>query len=377
MGRKHRNKNKNTNKKFEVVSCPKIESNEQFVETEEFVKICKMTQKELKVFLVAELLKCGYTTVINSDGFVYAKGTVPILLTAHMDTVHKEKVGTVVQMLDEDGNIVISSPQGIGGDDRCGIYMILQIVKESKCSVLFCEDEEIGCVGSKKFTKTGFIKEISELKYCIELDRANGDDAVFYDCDNKEFTDFILENSGYRLAYGSYTDISEICPVSKVAGVNFSCGYYNPHTLKEYVVFEEMIATMEMVKKLVQVECEQFEYIEKKYTYYGGRFCRNAWSYYDDYDDYDYGYGSYKYSNQYNSKSSKLDDYFFLEVMYKYVTDSNGEPKELEDIEIVEGESEDACWGNFFRSNGDVCYNDVLDYQLYTEDEYYNTYGEI
>ena len=51
---------------------------------------------------------------------------------------------------------VAMSPQGIGGDDRCGVWMILQILRTANCHVLFCEDEEVGCVGAKKFTKRSF-----------------------------------------------------------------------------------------------------------------------------------------------------------------------------------------------------------------------------
>ena len=263
----------------------------------EFVNLCLPTQKDLKSMLGDKLLSAGYTDVVVGDGYIYAKGTVPVLLTAHMDTVHKEPVKDFYEYYDENKKQhIISSPQGIGGDDRCGVYMILEIIKEHKCSVLFCEDEEIGGVGGRKFCKTELINELKDMKYLIELDRKGKNDAVFYDCDNDDFTKFIEDNTGFKLNYGSFSDISNLSPACKVASVNLSCGYYNAHQTSEYVIVEEMLNTIEVVKKLLTVECEPYEYIEKVYTRnYGYGYGYSG--YYDYGYDYDYGYYSSKKNN--------------------------------------------------------------------------------
>ena len=174
-----------------------------------FVDICRMSQQEVKNYMVKYLSQKQYA-VANNDGFLYAKGDVPVLLVAHMDTVHKQPVR---ETLTAKGRIY--SPQGIGGDDRCGIFIIMHIVKELKCSVLLCEDEEIGGVGARKFTKSEFIKNLG-VNYIIEFDRANARDAVFYGCDNEEFTDFVTENTGFKEAHGSFSDISVIAPAAKM-----------------------------------------------------------------------------------------------------------------------------------------------------------------
>ena len=238
----------------------------------DFIKLCKLGQYSLKNMLIEELSNMGYS-VSYGDGYIYAKGDIPILLTAHMDTVHKFNVIDFYEYYDEENKRhIISSPQGIGGDDRCGIYMILEIIKTHKCSVLFCEDEERGGIGSDKFCKTKFITELSKMKYLIELDRANATDAVFYDCYNQSFIDFIEENTGYKDAWGTFSDISNLAPDCEVAAVNLSCGYYNPHKTSEYVVVEEMLHTIEVVKKLLDVECEQFLYMEDISYEYGSRY---------------------------------------------------------------------------------------------------------
>lgn len=336
----------------------------------EFINLCKPTQKELKLSLVEELIVRGYTEVISDDGYVYAKGTVPVLLTAHMDTVHKETMKDFYEYYDEEKEQhIISSPQGIGGDDRCGIYMILEIIKTHKCSVLFCEDEETGGIGSRKFCKTEFINDLSELKYLIELDRKNSKDAVFYDCDNDDFTKFIEDNTGYKDAYGSFSDISNLSPACKVASVNFSCGYYNAHTISEYVVMEEMLNTIEVVKKLLDVECDKFEYVEKvRYNYGYGRN-RSGYGYgygydYFDEDIYDkyYDRNYYRNNNYYASRYVKPKE---EEEKSLYIYVYSDETKDMYTY-ISNGKTEDEAFGKFFKENPEFCYNDVYDYEWYS-----------
>ena len=86
----------------------------------------------------------------------------------------------------------------------------------------------------------------------IELDRKGSNDAVFYDCDNPEFTEWIETETGYKKALGSFTDISKIMSVTKIAGVNFSCGYYNAHTLDEYIAIEDIINSAKTVVEIIK-----------------------------------------------------------------------------------------------------------------------------
>ena len=101
-----------------------------------FENILQMRQKDLKRELDRLLRKQGYE-VVNKHGFLYAKGTVPVLLVAHLDTVHREAPRILCYSSDKR---YMTSPQGIGGDDRAGVYMILQIIQSQRCHVLFCEE---------------------------------------------------------------------------------------------------------------------------------------------------------------------------------------------------------------------------------------------
>lgn len=239
------------------------------------LNIFKFSQDKLKSALTCHLRDKGYSP-ISDDGFVYAAGEVPVLLVAHMDTVHKRTPDIIC--MSEDKSIMMS-PYGIGGDDRCGVTMILEIIKELRCHVLFTEDEEIGGVGAGKFCASGIKPKIN---FIIEFDRAHERDAVYYELDNEVFAETV-EKYGFKRDYGSYSDIVDIAPVLGCAAVNLSCGYYNAHTQHEFVSIPQMYAQIERAKKLIANESENFfEWKEAKYSrdwYYSG---------YDGWYDNDY-----------------------------------------------------------------------------------------
>ena len=248
-------------------------------------KIVRMTQPQLKTYAENTLKSLKYK-VTNMDGFLYAEGTIPIMLVAHMDTVHKTPVQQI--FYSKDGKKIMS-PQGIGGDDRCGIYMILRLVSELNCHVLFCEDEETGGVGARKFVNS---KIKPELNYLIELDRKGTNDAVFYDCDNKDFVKFV-ESFGFKEQYGSFSDISFVAEPMGAAAVNLSSGYYNPHSTSEVIDTAVLEKVIEQVRKMVLSEAKKFPYVKTKRYYtatnrtttYGGGY------YEDDYYGRSYGEG--------------------------------------------------------------------------------------
>lgn len=236
-----------------------------------FEDILKTTQPELKAYLKRYLISKEYT-VVDGDGYLYAKGTVPVLLVAHMDRhpMQDARVKTIKKEI-KDSKVIWSSPEGICGDDRCGCYAVMNIINESHCSVLFCEDEEKGSIGAGKFCKTEFIKTL-DVNYMIQIDRRGSHDLVFYTNDNRDFVKWLEQNTDFKEAFGSFTDICKLMPASGIAGVNFSTGYYLEHNKAEYIVIEELNHTIETIKKLVKIKVkEPFKYVEKKYEWH------NSW----------------------------------------------------------------------------------------------------
>lgn len=221
----------------------------------EFEQIFQLSQKRLKQALEAELIASEYT-VQKQKGFLYAEGSTPVLLVAHLDTVHRALPETICYSAD---GTVMMSPQGIGADDRAGVYMILRLIQSCHCHVLFCEDEETGGHGARAFTKSGIKPDVN---YIVELDRMGSNDAVFYNCMNEQFEQHIC-SFGFQTAFGSFSDISILAPKLNLAAVNLSTGYYNAHRVNEIVHLDEVEKLIGRVEKLLQAKTERFSYTQK------------------------------------------------------------------------------------------------------------------
>lgn len=333
-----------------------------------FEDICKMTQPQVKDYMFQYLSSKKYN-VVNEDGFLYAKGTVPVLLVAHMDTVHQEQCKVIIN-----NNGKMSSPQGIGGDDRCGVFMIMNIVKDLNCSVLLCEDEEKGGIGAHKFVKakmkragengkvieTAYVDQL-DVNFMIEFDRKGSNDAVFYSGDNKDFIDFVTDVTGFKYTIGSFSDISVLMPAAKLSAVNLSCGYYNAHTVGEYVVYDEMMDTIEAAKVLIKEECkEPFKYVAKTYTPTSYPRYNQGYAY-PGYDDDGNGYYRSMFDMSHENKYDKLATSPAYDTDIELEAVITGIDLGEESI-IVCGETKAECWMKLFLENPNLCFNDIVDY---------------
>ncbi|MDT8900916.1 M28 family peptidase [Anaeroselena agilis] len=235
-----------------------------------FEGILKSSQKELLTLIPKVLEARGYEVTANDD-FIYAKGDVPILLVSHLDTVH---YGKPKDIFHDKKQGVLWSPQGIGGDDRCGVYAMLEI-SCYKPHLLFCTDEESGCKGARAVVKA--MPKAPDVKYIIELDRKGKNDCVFYSDRNEEFHKYV-KTFGWMEAYGSFSDISTLCPSWGISGVNLSIGYYEAHTKQEYINLFHMRDCISKIKEMLRTPpAEVFKYVG---GYYGGGYG----GYYKDYD---------------------------------------------------------------------------------------------
>lgn len=206
-------------------------------------------------------------TLISKDNFILVRGQATILLVAHLDTVHDEPVRDICISADKN---ILMSPQGIGGDDRCGVFALVKIFQSAQIKpwLLFTCNEEVGGLGAKNFCRAHRQKqlpnELDNLKFIIELDRKGSRDAVYYHCDNLEFETYIT-GKGFKTAQGSFSDISLIAPELGIAAVNLSSGYYAAHTLHEYINRSELNATIDRVIDIIgdANKLPRFEYVEK------------------------------------------------------------------------------------------------------------------
>ena len=208
-----------------------------------FKKILRLEQKDLKMLCLKYLISKDYDVKFG-DGYVYGEGNIPVMLVAHLDTVHRELPYNIYYDKEQD---VMWSPQGIGGDDRCGVYSILKILETDKPYVLFVEDEEIGSIGAGKAVKS---LDFPQVNFIIELDRRGINDCVFYDCGNVKFQEYI-ESFGFKTKTGTFSDIVTLSDVWEIASVNLSIGYFKEHTSSETIHLNFMKLTINKVKKIL------------------------------------------------------------------------------------------------------------------------------
>lgn len=232
----------------------------------EFIKICKYPQEYLYTMLCTTLKQMRYTVYTNEqDGskYIYAEHETPINITllAHLDTMFSNNEKDIIVK-----NNIISSPQGLGADDRAGVYAILQIIKKYKCNVLFVCDEEYGQKGTKNFVKSPYFNKFKEhTNFILSLDLCGSNRMKFYNTTNKVFikdiadiTNYNIEPSGTHIAdltilvggYESETTGAKFDGCN-IAGVNLCCGYENEHKLNEYIDMNVLNKTITKIYTII------------------------------------------------------------------------------------------------------------------------------
>lgn len=244
--------------------------------TDGFKKLCLPVKEDLLAWLYQQLSEYyGLGNSVNGGDYLFFSGNCPTMLCAHLDTVHKRQPTTII-----DDGVHASSPMGIGGDDRCGVYAILSVLKATEAEdkrpyLFFSTDEEVGGASTKRAAQE-IKNRVAGVGYMIQIDRRGKQDSVYYKCGNAKFKKFIDEH-GFVEAQGSFTDICNLSPVFDLASVNLSCGYYNEHYPEEKVVYAELQATIDKVIQIIADTKVDVIYpyceVKPKYsqTYYGNK----------------------------------------------------------------------------------------------------------
>lgn len=275
--------------------------------------LIKSSEEKVRELVIRELKTLGYEPIVD-DNFIFAQGTEPYLLCAHYDTVLSKPPKYVANRKG-----ILSAKHGLGADDRAGIFAVLQLIKTHHCSCLFTGGEERGGIGAGAFVKSGIPLDVN---YIIELDRRGTNDAVYYQCDNPDFEEFI-SSFGWVTAYGSYTDICELAPHLGVAAVNLSIGYSNEHHENETLDINVMNRNINRVSEMLSGE--KFKWIEEEH------------------------FSSYR-------SSSYLD--YFSDVLITYIDEDGHYKDQL--IPMVTTLEE--AIGTFLMEHPHLTFNNVIDY---------------
>jgi tripeptide aminopeptidase len=191
----------------------------------------------------------------------------------------------------EDGN-----PTGIGGDDKCGIFICLELLKTlDKVKIGLFVSEETGCHGSSKCDENflqdvGYITQYDAPGNHLISEICSGVRLFERDSEFFEKTLKVIESAfGNEMLVQShpYTDISQLKKKIDVCCINMSCGYYNMHTNQEFVSIEDVenaiTAGLNMVKEL---GLKKYKYEYKPIVYTPQTVMNSLLQFEDDEEDY-------------------------------------------------------------------------------------------
>lgn len=167
--------------------------------------------------------------------------------------------------------------QGLGGDDKNGIWIALEALREFPAlKVAFFWGEETGCRGSEKADMSFF----EDCRFVIQPDRRGRSDLItkisWTPICSDEFLAAVEPYAtahGYKATEGMMTDVEELTNNGiGLSCINLSCGYYNPHTDQETTVVSDLENARDFVFDIIRNCTEVYRHDPPKRNYYGGLY---------------------------------------------------------------------------------------------------------
>ena len=232
---------------------------------EQILAIPSQSKKEQKMvqFICKQLKKLNISYETKENNIIATKKDKDYTgylsgICCHIDTVHDitgiKKVQ--VQKVEKKEKTFYFSKQGIGGDDKCGIFACLELLKNNtNIKAYFFSNEEIGMVGSSNLD----LEEFDDLKFLIEIDRKGTSDIISIhqgeDLISKSFKKLIepiMKKYNMKHQEGIGTDVSTLAEHGlNLSVINVSAGYYNAHTLKEFICKEHLFRNIGVIQEII------------------------------------------------------------------------------------------------------------------------------
>jgi|LGOV01.1.fsa_nt_gb hypothetical protein len=224
---------------------------------------------------------CGYSDA-GTKPFCYIKNEVVKYLTAqncpkyiHFDDYEKQygyKVGGEEEEQEEEvklfelyynsktKQITSNKVRPMGGDDKCGIAIALDIAKSTDIpmKILFTVQEEIGCVGSE-YAMKAYPTFFDDCAYGITIDRRGGNHICVTTGSERNANNYFIAElakwaviSGIMPAFerGLMSDnynLKYLVPNF----INVSGGYYDAHRDSEYIKYDEVKLIRTWIKNFI------------------------------------------------------------------------------------------------------------------------------
>lgn len=201
-------------------------------------------------------------------------------VVSHMDTVHKDhvelikkKVKLEIEEIIYKGekrlcayNPITNLPTGIGGDDKCGVYICLKLIESlDNIKAAFFVEEEIGMLGSSE-CDLEFFKDVG---YAMQFDaptnnwfsRSCSGEELWPEYFFKEVEDVLEKYSIDNISYDPFTDVVQLRKKFDFCCSVLPTGYYNQHTVEEYVIPEHTEKCVLLGKDFIQkLGCKKYKF---------------------------------------------------------------------------------------------------------------------
>lgn len=207
--------------------------------------------------------------------YVYGKGNIPLCLVAHTDTV----CAVPPACLSVSRRGIIRGQDGLGADDRAGVYAIAALLQRGfRPHVLFTDLEECGGLGAQDAVATLAPPAVHAL---VQLDRRGANDAVYYSHNPAGDWEDYITSHGFQTANGSFTDISTLMPSWGLGGVNLSVGYAEEHRPTENLSLPNLNRTINAVAKMLSTPpVQRIDYVKAEMRWHA--YWRQDWPIWDN-----------------------------------------------------------------------------------------------
>lgn len=247
--------------------------------------------------MVPKLAGDAPTRIVEEKGNLYVtKGRADLYpcVVAHLDTVHEIVPKGEYELHSNDAfafawNPVKHKRQGVGGDDKCGIFLALELLRTLPAVKLaFFRDEEIGCQGAHEANMAFF----ADCAFALQGDRRGHKDFVkrasgellYGKAFETEVAPYLALRGFEPCTFGASTDVATLKRNEiGICVVNCSAGYYLPHTSEEYVILADLERTLNLFRDLCENLSHRRWTHEREKTY--------------AYEGYGYGEGLYGYGH--------------------------------------------------------------------------------
>lgn len=247
-------------------------------------------EKAIADWIETWLNKHKVTDFHRTGNTIYRLGNFEIpILSAHLDQVKTNGKAVKFYMNDEEKIVAFNDKweqTSLGADDKNGVWLILQMLKECPEGINFIisEGEETGCNGIKMLEDMKILDaQISVNQFCIVLDRRgnkdmlkSGSGATFCETLAQDLCNFLQQD--FEVTTGTLSDTCTLCKYCE--SVNMSVAYDNPHTAKEVTDFRRLKEIKEHLTMIINC-FEHYSTPPSVYNKPSGTKSYNSWrSYY-------------------------------------------------------------------------------------------------